>query len=230
MCYTFLKCNSISGMIDTPMSTKVTQALIVNKAIELFNEFGAHHVSTNRIAEACHLSKGNVHYHFKNKESLIQSIFERMAREIEDGWGDDHLRPTAEHMAKMFYRQLTMIWEYRFFYRELTPLLQNDRLLKKSFAALRKKRMAKLEIFFESLISRGFLVGIDTPEDVSALITISWIISDYWLSYIDVEEKNIDKNTIREGYLIMTQSLRPYLTDDARKKVDESFKLISQIN
>jgi AcrR family transcriptional regulator len=212
------------------MGTKVTQTLIVNTAIKLFNEFGAHHVSTNRIADACNLSKGNVHYHFKNKESLIQSIFERMTREIEEDWGEDYLHPTLEHMAEMFHRQLHMIWEYRFFYRELTPLLHNDRLLKRSFAALRKRRIVQLEVFFESLIDEGFLVGLDSPDDVSALITNGWIISDYWLSYIDVEEKNINSHTIREGYSIMTHSLWPYLTNDAKHKVDKSFALISQID
>jgi AcrR family transcriptional regulator len=211
------------------MSTRVTQSLIINKAIELFNEFGASNTSTNRIADACHISKGNLHYHFKNKESVVQSIFERMAREIEDDWGDDHLKPTAEHMANMFYRQLSMIWKYRFFYRELTPLLQNDSVLKTGFAALRKRRVAKIEIFFDSLIAEGFLVGINTRCDVSALIKTGWIISDYWLSYIDVEEKNIDENTIIEGYLLMIQSLRPYLTDAALQEVDASFKSMSEV-
>lgn len=210
------------------MSTKKTQTLIVDTAIELFNERGARHVSTNRIAEACNLSKGNLHYHFKNKESLIQSIFDRMAREIEKDWGDDYLKPTVEHMAEMFYRQLMMIWNYRFFYRELTPLLHNDQCLKKSFGELRKKRLIEVEKFFKSLIAEGFLVGLDEAENFSALITIGWIISDYWLSYIDVEEKNIDRNTIREGYVLMVQSLRPYLTEEARRKVDDSFELLSK--
>lgn len=212
------------------MATKETQKLILETSIKLFNESGTRHVSTNRIAEACGLSKGNLHYHFKNKESVIQSIFELMARDIEKNWNDDYLQPTAEHMAEMFYRQLKMIWDYRFFYRELTPLLQKDQLLKDRFCNLRKKRVVEVEKFFKALIAEGFLVGLDDPEVLSSLITIGWIISDYWISFIDIEDKEINKATIKEGYLLMVQSLVPYLTDEARENVDKSFSLLSESN
>ena len=43
------------------MSTRKTQNLIIQTAIDLFNEHGTQAISTNRIANECHLSRGNLY-------------------------------------------------------------------------------------------------------------------------------------------------------------------------
>ena len=208
------------------MSTEKTQALIVNTAIELFNEYGTTKVATNRIADVCGISKGNLHYHFNNKESIIQFIFGQMVQKIDQDWRDDYLDPTAKHMAEMFYRQLVLTWDYRFFYRELTPLLQNDPYLKDRFSEFRKRRFIEVEKFFKTLIKKGLLINMDSVS-FSSIMTVSWIVCDYWISYIDVEGKKINRDTIAEGYVILVQLLEPYLTEEAHKDVQESFKILS---
>ncbi|MEP7245220.1 MAG: TetR family transcriptional regulator, partial [Gammaproteobacteria bacterium] len=102
--------------------------------MELFNDHGTAAVSLNRIAEACLISKGNLHYHFQNKQEIIRCIFQRLLDEMDASWYRDHLAPTLEHMAAMFVRQLQLILKYRFFYREMADLLRADRLLRKRWA------------------------------------------------------------------------------------------------
>ena len=87
------------------MGTRETQTRIIEAAIVLFNEHGTAAVSGNRIAEACGISKGNLHYHFRTKPEIIQSIFQRIVEEMNAGWYEDLLHPTIRHMAEMFARQ-----------------------------------------------------------------------------------------------------------------------------
>ena len=84
------------------MSTEKTQSLIVNTAIELFNEYGTTKVATNRIADVCGISKGNLHYHFNNKESIIQSIFGQMVQKIDQDWRDDYSTPPLNIWRRCF--------------------------------------------------------------------------------------------------------------------------------
>ena len=49
------------------MTTKDTQKLIIDTAINLFNEYGTARISANRIADTCDLSRGHLYYHFKKK-------------------------------------------------------------------------------------------------------------------------------------------------------------------
>ena len=110
------------------MGTRDTQTRIVDAALELFNEYGTAAVSTNRIAEHCGISKGNLHYHFHNKQEIIRFLFQRAVDEMDAGWYRDHLAATLEHMAAMFVRQLRLIRDYRFFYREMADLLRRDKV------------------------------------------------------------------------------------------------------
>src|ERR1700749_4499930 len=129
------------------MATRATQVRILQAALELFNEHGTAAVSSNRIAERCGISKGNLQYHFRNKPEIVTALFQQAINEMDSGWYQDHLAPTLEHMAAMYVRQLQLILKYRFFYREMAALLRHDVQLRKKFADNRERRMRDLERF-----------------------------------------------------------------------------------
>ena len=197
------------------MATKETQALIIESAVTLFNQHGTARVSTNRIAEACGISKGNLYYHFKNKESIVQSIYDQMIMEVAHKWRDDHLDPSIHHMAEMYERQVILIWNYRFFYRELMALLQNDSQLRAKFSEYRERRTSKVVLFFEALITSEVMRQPEGERSLESLVRISWILSDNWINYIEVDGREINQQTIREGYALVIELFRPYLAEEA---------------
>lgn len=201
------------------MTTRETQSLILDSAVHLFNQFGTANVSTNRIAEACGISKGNLHYHFRNKVSIIQSIYAQMITEVRQHWRDDHLDPTIHHMAEMYERQLMLIWKYRFFYRELMSLLQNDDRLREDFSRDRKRRSAEVVLFFQALIEAGDMKTPEGEQTLDALVRISWILCDNWINYIAVDGQEISPQSIRDGYQLIIELFRPYLADSALRGV-----------
>lgn len=208
------------------MGTRETQNKIIETAIALFNEGGASAVSTNRIAEKANVSKGNLHYHFRSKEEIILIIWRRMEDEIAL-WTDDDKEPTIQHMAEMMLRQYRLIWRYRFFYRELNTLLDRDPELKYRFKRLRKSRMEKVHQYFLALIKNGVIRKEVTEEELKNLITISWMVSDFWLSFIAVEKDKINTTTMQEGYKLILQLFNPIMTEQARREAPESFWVFS---
>lgn len=194
------------------MATKETQKRILDKAIELFNEYGSAKISANRIADACHLSRGNLYYHFKNKEAIINAIYDRMANEVKKGWVDDLEQPTVHHMLEMFDRQLALIWRYRFFYRELMALLARDEVLQRRFSQDRQDRTRHIISYFEALIANGVLVGPRSPETLRNLVKLSWILSDNWINYVSVDNTAGYPDCVSEGYELLIDLLRPYLS------------------
>jgi AcrR family transcriptional regulator len=55
-----------------------TRSSILDAALELFNDRGKAAVSTNHIAAALDIGPGNLYYHFRIKQDIIQALFERL--------------------------------------------------------------------------------------------------------------------------------------------------------
>jgi AcrR family transcriptional regulator len=204
------------------MGTRETQALIINTALRLFNEHGSGAVSTNRIAEACDISKGNLHYHFKNKKEIIQSIFKCIDDEMNNSWYQDILSPTVTHLAEMFARQLLLIHSNRFFYREMPALLRSDSVLLRRYQENRDKRMASLDEYFLELSKAGVMDFNGRESIIKSLVVSTWIISDNWLNYIEFKKHEATSEMILEGYEMILDILRPHFTQDWDNVLTES--------
>ncbi len=198
------------------MSTRETQDLIIQTAISLFNEHGTKAISTNRIADECHLSRGNLHYHFRTKEEVIQTIFQCIDKEMSESWYEDHLHPTMKYMHFMFARQIKTMWQFRFFYRELNSLLQNDARLKVLFMDNRRRRFKEVALFFEELAKAGLIVNPRPLVSLESISQITWLITDQWIPHLDMHDRTVDEPSIGEGYQLILQVLQPYFTEKAK--------------
>jgi len=210
------------------MTSRKTQSRIKKTAVALFNRHGTGRVSTNSIADHCGISKGNLHYHFKNKQEIIRAIYADMTSEIESGWYGDEQQPTVTHMAEMFVRQLDLIWRYRFFYREMVALVHNDADLRLSVIAHRKKRIDAVIRFFEVLVDAGVLKKPRSMESLHYLVIMTWIFSDNWLNFIELQGEEEDVEVLQLGYDYIIEILYPYLTAKAKREVYKSYQALSQ--
>lgn len=211
------------------MGTRDTQTRIVDAALELFNEHGTAAVSTNRIAEHCGISKGNLHYHFRNKQEIIRSLFQRAVDEMDAGWYRDHLAATIDHMAAMWVRQMHLIRDYRFFYREMAGLLRRDKLLRRRFANNRERRLAELERFFTALSERGLMNLPAERRRLRSIVDITWIISENWLNYVEYHDRELTVEAVTAGYDEILEVLRPYLSGDPQRVTSESYRTIQRL-
>jgi AcrR family transcriptional regulator len=211
------------------MGTRDTQTRIVDAALTLFNEHGTAAVSTNRIAEHCGISKGNLHYHFQNKQEIIRFLFQRMVEEMDAGWYRDHLAATLQHMAAMFVRQLHHILDYRFFYREMADLLRRDKVLRRRFAHNRERRIAELERFFDALEQHGLMRLPADPRRLRSIVDITWIISENWLNYVEYHDRELTLEAVVAGYDEILEVLRPYLSGDPQRVTSESYSTIERL-
>jgi AcrR family transcriptional regulator len=211
------------------MGTRDTQTRIVDAALELFNEYGTAAVSTNRIAEHCGISKGNLHYHFHNKQEIIRFLFQRAVDEMDAGWYRDHLAATLDHMAAMFVRQLQLIRNYRFFYREMADLLRRDKVLRCRFARNRERRIAEIERFFRALAQRGLMNLPAEPRRLRSIVDITWIISENWLNYVEYHDRELTLEAVAAGYDEILEVLRPYLVADPQRVTSESYSTIERL-
>ena len=208
------------------MATRETQSAIIETALELFNRHGSNLVSTNRIAAACGISRGNLHYHFRTKAEIVQSIFQQIVHAMNDEWPADHLDPTLEHMAEMYVRQSLLILEYEFFYREMPSLLRQDSLLRRRYREHRERRLNVIERFFRALTDVGIMHFGPEPAPVRSIVIATWIISDNWPNFVEFQGGQFDAAAICQGYDMILHVLGPYITVDFRAVTRASHRAI----
>ena len=191
-----------------------TRRRILDAALRLFNERGTGAVSTNHIAaEAC-LSPGNLYYHFADKQEIIRALHAEYAAAHEDLWqpGAD-ARQNLAALGQNIITGTGLAAAYRFFGREILALLQTDPQLRASYQAVYERRLGQWLAFGDQLAAQGAIRAPRPPRTARDLAVAIWLISESWLSFLDVTGDPADPAQAARGADLVLAVLEPYLTD-----------------
>jgi AcrR family transcriptional regulator len=195
------------------MTRGETKQHILRTAVQLFNDRGTAAVSTNHIAESAGISPGNLYYHYRNKEEIIRAIFDLLMTE----WGQLYTLPQDQsiplsELRNMLGDTFSVMWEYRFFYREFAALIRHDPELGARYRVIREHGLANTGAILRSFIDAGVLTQPRNPATLPQLTTILWLITEFWLPFTEMGEENVGPERLREGVELMLQVLKPYMT------------------
>ncbi|WP_413380967.1 TetR/AcrR family transcriptional regulator [Alkalihalobacillus sp. 1P02AB] len=192
-----------------------TKEKIIDTAIIMFNQEGTSSVSTNHMAKELGISTGNLYYHFKNKEEIIRAILEKMIQEWDSVWQvpNSNWLPSFEDLKSIIRASFQLEWKYRFFYRELIVLMKMDPLLKDRHQQIQEQRMTEQKKFFQYFIDAGVLSISQGESQVQDLLKISWIISNYWLAFLETSGEEVSEEKIEQGIQLIMTVIQPYLNE-----------------
>lgn len=188
-----------------------TKDRILEAALNLFNQQGTGSVSTNHIAEALKISPGNLYYHFRSKDEIIRALFEQLfhAWDVSFALPQDHT-PTLDDVKGLARTNFEILWRYRFAYREMIALLRQDTVLHERYVAVRERGYQGFHEMFVTLKQLGLLnQTIDEPT-VTRLADLCWLISEFWLSSLELRSQEISEANLEQGIALMIEVLRPY--------------------
>ena len=168
-----------------------TRDRILSVSLDLFNEEGEGTQSAVDIANALNISPGNLYYHFKGKDAIIRALFDQFEEEMRV-----ILRGSAGRIASIkdnwiyTYIILEEIYDFRFFYRELGPLLERYPDLASRFRALLSEKRGAIAGVLDGLTRAGRL-SMDTRLR-APLIDQMLQTMTFWLSGDDVQGLHSD--------------------------------------
>lgn len=203
-----------------------TRDRILELSLRMFNEFGEPNVTTSVIAEELAISPGNLYYHFRNKNDIVNSIFVEFESEIARMLAvPAERRPTIEDVWTYLRLMFELVWRFRFFYRDLNDLLSRNRTLELQFKQILAHKIKVAQQLCEGLRSDGGMAGSDL--EITALATNMVVVATYWLSYEYVrnprnytEAQSMTEALTRGCYQVMALT-SPYLRGDARDLFDQ---------
>ncbi|HWS74344.1 MAG TPA: TetR/AcrR family transcriptional regulator [Quisquiliibacterium sp.] len=198
-----------------------TRERILSLALRLFNDIGEPNVTTSAIADEMNISPGNLYYHFRNKDDIINALFEQFEREMDQLLDGPSRQDVGFEDAWLFLHLLfESIWRYRFFYRDLNDLLSRNRRLETHFKSILQRKAGAAHRLCTALADARQLQA--NPQEIEALATNMVVVATYWLSYEYVgnarrfNEPDYQNAAMARGAYQVLVLLAPYLSEDGR--------------
>ena len=192
-----------------------TAERILEVTLALFNRFGEPNVSTTLISAELNISPGNLYYHYPAKDELINALFDRFERALNDllNAGDDVRN--VEDAWFIMHTLFELIWQYRFLYRDLNDLLSKNRRLETHFQLILKNKTRAIKALLDGM-RRGGALQMNARE-IEATATNMVVVLTYWLSFEYVRdprnalEVNNAQAALLRGAQHVLNLMAPYL-------------------
>lgn len=93
-----------------------TKDKIVLATIKLFNKHGFANVILQQVASELHISLGNLTYHFRKKDDLVEEIYKRLVKELREVLNGFQIEPNLKSLDDQVRAFYDFQEQYRFFY------------------------------------------------------------------------------------------------------------------
>jgi AcrR family transcriptional regulator len=202
-----------------------TNERILLVSLSLFNEEGESHVTTVDIANEMDISPGNLYYHFRGKEVIIEALFNR----FDESFSEVLQAPLKKELKiedSWYYLYVVFeeMYQYRFIYQNLSDLLQRYDNVQKRFRRLLALKHQTAATMIRSLREAGVLA----MDDVAAEVLVNSLIMTltYWIAYSSLRDnKQTAQQILHRGVFQMLSLIAPFLTEgaDAYKEFCRNF-------
>ena len=192
-----------------------TRQRILDTSLAMFNEQGEPNVTTNHIADELEISPGNLYYHFRNKDDIIEQLFQRYEERMDTALlAPEGRLPGLEDIWLQLHLVFECIWDYRFLYRDLVDILSRNRRLRLRFARILKRAADNATVVMRGLVQAGVMRA--SAAEVEAIATNILVLATFWLNYASVRGDKSEHEAIRRGIVQVMMLLAPSLRDAER--------------
>lgn len=176
------------------MSTMKTADKILLNSLDMFNQQGESNVTCVDIAMELDISPGNLYYHYKGKEVIVNVLFDMYLKRT----GKILVSPDSENLTvKDFFYYLLMLLEsahlFRFIYRNPNDLIQKYPAIERSFKRLVKSKEEAFIAILEHFHQTGIVLANEAQiKSLAQLINLVFTQSQnyYLLKGLDIEDED----------------------------------------
>ncbi|MBK6265381.1 TetR family transcriptional regulator [Marivirga sp. S37H4] len=196
-----------------------TSEKIIHTALHLFNSQGLAKVTLRTIAQEMGISQGNLNYHYKKRDDIIEALYHRLVKDMDSSMAK--IQQSTIGLQLMYDISSAIMrnsYEYRFFLLDFTQVMRENSKIKKHFKDLTKVRQGQIIGLFNMMIEDGIMRKEKLPQEYYYLYKRIQIFGDFWMASAEIEKDQIAKNIIAEYLEMIMQSIYPYLTTKGIKQ------------
>jgi AcrR family transcriptional regulator len=122
-----------------------TKEKIITESKVLFFELGIANTRLQQIADACNISVGNLAYHFKNKEAIVDAVYENLFEELSTILSQYISHKHLEGFDILFSRLYFFYDNNRFTFNNTWEIERNHPVIQKEWLAVNNKILQQLK-------------------------------------------------------------------------------------
>ncbi|OHX67866.1 TetR/AcrR family transcriptional regulator [Flammeovirga pacifica] len=192
-----------------------TKQKIIQHSLVLFNENGISKASLRDIAKQADISVGNLQYHFKKREDIVELLYFELVDKL-----DNITALKTDDILKSFINigseSITIFYDYRFFFLDFISIIRQHDKIKNHYSELSKHRKDSFLEMIDMLIDHGLFRKEELKGEYQSVYKRIEVISNFWFSSILIQSKTLSKKAIDDYSLVISQSVYPYLTEEGR--------------
>jgi AcrR family transcriptional regulator len=199
------------------MAPRQTRERILETSLAMFNAQGEPNVTTNHIADELEISPGNLYYHFRNKEDIVEQVFARYeARMDQTLLVPEGRLPNLEDVWMQLHLVFECMWDYRFLYRDLVDIVSRNRKLKAHFARILNRAATSAGEVLLGLAAAGIMRA--TPDEIRATAENVLLVATFWMNFNIVRNSrsDSDQDDLTHGIYQVMLLIAPFLRDAER--------------
>lgn len=162
------------------MASQVTKQKIIDAAIKCFNQEGMANIRLQHIADEAFVSVGNMTYHYRNKEAIVQAVWEQLVQKQRDLLAEFRILPLFEDIERLLASTFELQQQYQFFYIDTLEIMRAY----PEIVAAHQQHIAWQVLQMEAAIrfnqSRGAFIPGQWEGQENQLANQFWMIADLW--------------------------------------------------
>lgn len=195
-----------------------TREKILQTALNLFNKHGVPNVTLRRIAAEMFISQGNLNYHFKHREDIIEALYFQLMEVFNEEKGKlDTEEINFQFVIDSTRAGMEALFRYRFLMIDFNQNMRENPKLHTHFIQLEEIRKQTYLHSFNLAIDAGIMRAPAFKGEYEGLNERIRVYSDYWIAsaavYNEPEETTVDKY-----HNLLVEMFFPYFTKEAQRE------------
>ncbi len=201
-----------------------TREKILQASLKLFNQQGLAQVTIRQIAMEIGMSSGNLNYHFRKKEEIIEALYFEMVAVFDERVDRlDEAVFSLPYVHSEMKKSMQRMVAYQFIWIDLYHLLRGFPRIQAHFLEVWHKRKAGSLLLYHKLAQDGIMRPEKFPGEYEQLAIRMINLSDSWLNATVLYGKKVTKAVLEENLKLLFGLLFPYLTESGEAVYQKIF-------
>ena len=191
-----------------------TRYKILRAARLLFNEHGVAKVSQRTISDHIAISPGNLTYHFKKRDDIIEALYFELIEAMNESFTlVEKSEPSFELLHELTRSVNKNFFDNRFFMIDFIQILRSNNKIKKHYVGLTEQRKEQMSKVIKYLVDNGLMRKAELPNEYDHLFKRIQLFGDFWIASIGTTKEDVMLKHTRAYTESFMQSMYPYLTE-----------------